>query len=228
LQDPTLIINFKNYAEVRGKKALELARKVDRLARELGLSENVIVAPPTPLLALVSLNVDSIRVIAQHVDDVDEGSTTGYITVEMLRSINIIGSLVNHSEHRLEYSSIVGIVKRLRSASMVSVVCASVVDEVRALSQLEPEYIAIEPPELIGTGNAVSRSRPDVIIRSRETLASNKYTRLLCGAGIVDATDIREALRLGSEGVLVASSIVRAKDWDTKLHEMMNALQSNE
>jgi triosephosphate isomerase len=223
LQEPILIINFKNYAEIQGERCLALARQVEEVARELCLEDSIAIAPPTPALALISSCVDKITVIAQHVDDANEGSTTGYVTAEMLKSFNIRGSLVNHSEHRLDLNTIKGILNRLKRLNMLSIVCANTPDEVKRLALLNPDYIAIEPPELIGTGNAVSKSKPEVIVKAVEALNSSS-SKIICGAGIVDASDVKAALRLGSKGILVASGVIKAKDWKAKVHELAEAL----
>jgi triosephosphate isomerase (TIM) len=49
--------------------------------------------------------------------------------------------------------------------------------------------------------------------------------KFLCGAGIVSGEDVRAAIRLGAEGVLVASSVVGAGDWDSKLLELCRSLK---
>ncbi len=225
MHEPILIINFKNYAEVQGDRCLALAKIVEDVAKELCLEDSIAIAPPIPALALIASKVDIIMVIAQHADDVNQGSTTGYVTTEMLRSFNISGSIVNHSEHRLSLNTIKSIVERLRNLNMLSIVCANTPDEVKEIASLNPDYIAIEPPELIGSGNAVSKSKPEVIVRAVDAANSIK---VICGAGIVDASDVSAALRLGAKGVLVASGIVKAKDWRVKVYELASALVQKE
>ena len=39
-------------------------------------------------------------------------------------------------------------------------------------------------------------------------------TKLLCGAGIVTAEDVERAIELGSHGILVASGIVKSRNWN--------------
>ena len=93
------------------------------------------------------------------------------------------------------------------------------------MSAFAPEYLAVEPPELIGSGIAVSQARPELL---RDTVASARgagYSgRLLCGAGIVSGEDVRTAVRLGMDGILVASSVVKSKDWRAKVRELAAAL----
>ncbi len=226
MQEPILIINFKNYMEASGKRCLALALEADKVAKELNMLESIAVAPPNPALALVAERID-IPVIAQHVDDKGEGSTTGYNTVNMLRSFNIRGSIVNHSEHRLSLKEIEGVVKALRTSDMVAVVCVREPSEMDAIAgfELEPDYIAIEPPELIGTGNAVSRSKPEVITGSVERASRlGLKSKIICGAGIVDGSDSKAAIRLGSKGVLVASGIVKADNWYERIKDIASSM----
>ncbi|MFN4336377.1 MAG: triose-phosphate isomerase [Candidatus Nitrosocaldus sp.] len=226
MQEPILIINFKNYMEVSGKRCLALALEAEKVAKELNMLESIAVAPPNPALALVAEHVD-IPVIAQHVDDKGEGSTTGYNVANMLRSFNIRGSIVNHSEHRLLLKEIEGIVKALRTSNMVAVVCVREPSEIDSIAgfELEPDYIAIEPPELIGTGNAVSKSKPEVITGSIErTNALGLKSKIICGAGIVDGNDSKAAIRLGSKGVLVASGIVKADNWYERIKDIASSM----
>jgi len=231
LQEPILIINFKNYMEVSGKRCLALALEAERVAKELNMLDSIAVAPPNPALALVAEHVRGIPVIAQHVDDKEEGSTTGYNVAKMLRSFNIRGSIVNHSEHRLLPKEIEGIVKALHESDMLAIVCVKEPDEIDAIAGLsvEPDYIAIEPPELIGTGNAVSKSKPEVITGSVERANSLglKRSKVICGAGIVDGRDASIAVRLGSRGVLVASGIVKAVNWYERIRDIALGMLSS-
>jgi len=48
--------------------------------------------------------------------------------------------------------------------------------------------------------------------------------KILCGAGIVSGEDVKKAVELGADGVLVASSIVKAQDWEAKIRELAGSL----
>ena len=47
---------------------------------------------------------------------------------------------------------------------------------------------------------------------------------MLCGAGIVSGNDVTRAKQLGSKGILVASGIVKAKNWEEIIEEFSRAL----
>jgi triosephosphate isomerase (TIM) len=223
---PILILNFKNYHEIGGQKGIELARLVQKVSESFGRRIQLVVAPPQPALSLVRQNVN-IPVYAQHLDYAEEGSTTGFFIPEMARSYGAQGSLLNHSEHRIDkIDTIQGLVNRLRSLQMVSVVCARTASEVSTLARYEPDYIAIEPPELIGTGRAVSRENPSIVTDSIDAAARiSQKARVICGAGITDATDVSSALKLGAVGILVASGIIKATSWIEKITELASGFE---
>lgn len=215
-----LIINFKNYEEVSGNRAIKLADSARQVAENLQLE--IVLAPPHPVLALIAKEI-RIPVICQHVDDEKIGPSTGFIIPEIAKSYGATGSLINHSEHRIEMSSISRLVERLRKLDMTSIVCAQEPQEVVEISNLEPDFIAIEPPELIGSGRAVSKENPAIITKSIEGAGSR--SSIICGAGISDKDDVSKAMDLGSQGILVASGVIKAASWEKKITELAAAMK---
>jgi triosephosphate isomerase (TIM) len=215
-----LIINFKNYEEVSADKAIKLAEAAREVAEKLRIE--IVVAPPQPVLALIA-NKIQIPVICQHVDNEKIGPSTGFIVPEIAQSYGAIGSLINHSEHRIEMGPIASLVERLRKLGMASIVCAQEPREVVEISTLRPDFIAIEPPELIGSGRAVSTENPAIITKSIE--AAGGRSRVICGAGITDKDDVAKAMELGAQGILVASGIVKANSWEKKLAELASGMK---
>jgi len=215
------IINCKNYEEVAGNRIVRLVETAERISAEHKVE--IAVAPPVHMAGLVA--GARIPILAQHVDDAKVGSTTGFTVPELLKRSGISGSLINHSEHRTDPKSIRNVVARLRGLKLISVLCVRDVSELRGYVGLNPDYIAIEPPELIGSGKAVSKERPDLIARAADiTRGAQNSTRLLCGAGIVSGRDVARAMELGSAGILVASGIVRARDWDRTISEFAESM----
>ena len=64
----------------------------------------IAVAPPQHLIGLVANS--SIPILAQHVDNSNVGSTTGFMIPELLKKSKVSGSLINHSEHRISSDEI--------------------------------------------------------------------------------------------------------------------------
>ena len=215
-----LIINFKNYEEVSADKAIKLAESARHVAEKLRIE--IVVAPPQPVLALIAKSVQ-IPVICQHVDTEKMGPSTGFVVPEMAKSYGAVGSLINHSEHRIDMSSIRSLVERMRKIGMASIVCAQEPHEVVEISTLHPDFIAIEPPELIGSGRAVSKENPAIITKSVQGAGSR--SSVICGAGITDKDDVAKAMELGSQGILVASGIVKADSWERKITELASGMK---
>jgi len=215
------IINCKNYEEIAGDKIIKFVKIVEKISKKYKIK--IAVAPPQHLMGLVSNS--SIPILAQHVDVSKVGSTTGFVVPELLKKSRISGSLINHSEHRISNKEIIHLIAKLRELKMTSVLCVKDVPEAKRYAKLNPDYIAIEPPELIGSGKAVSKEKPDLIIKAVNAVknAKNK-TKLLCGAGIVSGEDVSKASELGSQGILVASGIIKANNWTKMISEFAKAL----
>jgi triosephosphate isomerase len=207
---PVIIVNFKTYLESTGKRAVELAKKAEKVHRETSIYVGV--APQLADLSAVAQAVE-IPVFAQHIDPIKPGGYTGHVLAEAVKEAGAIGTLINHSEKRLKLSDIDEIVKLAREKGLMSVVCANNPSTSVAVSSLNPDLVAIEPPELIGTGIPVSKAQPEIVSGTVQLVREvNKKITILCGAGISHGEDVSAALKLGTQGVLVASGIVKAKD----------------
>ena len=207
---PIIIVNFKTYLESTGKRAVELAKKAEKVHCETGIYVGV--APQLADLSAVAQAVE-IPVFAQHIDPIKPGGYTGHVLAEAVKEAGAIGTLINHSEKRLKLSDIDEIVKLAREKGLMSVVCANNPSTSVAVSSLNPDLVAIEPPELIGTGIPVSKAQPEIVSGTVQLVREvNKKITILCGAGISHGEDVSAALKLGTEGVLAASGIVKAKD----------------
>ncbi len=222
IQYPLIIINFKTYSESTGANALLIARCAERVSKEYGAC--IAVAPqPADILRVAS--VVEIPVFAQHVDTEKPGPHTGYITPESVKEAGACGTLINHSEHRLRIDLIEESINRCRSLGILTCACANSSLVGKSLAAFEPDMIAVEPPELIGGGVSVSKAKPGIISESVSAIRSvSVAVRPLCGAGITDGEDVSASMKLGAEGVLVASGVVKAKDPGAVLVEFAKAL----
>ena len=215
---PLLIINFKNYPESSGAKALELSKIAEKVSKNLSIE--IILAPPTSFISEISHSVN-LNVISQHVDSNMVGSTTGYLIPEILLDSGATGSILNHSEHRIPLSVIRDSISRLNDCNMMSIVCAKDSKEASLLASYSPDFIAIEPPELIGSGIAVSTANPEIITESVTSISKiDPNISVICGAGIVTGEDVESALALGSKGILVSSGIIKSSNWMEKITEL--------
>jgi triosephosphate isomerase len=215
------VINCKNYEEISGDKIIKFIKIAEEVSKKYKIE--IAISPPQHLIGLVANS--SISILAQHIDDSKIGSTTGFIVPELLKKSKVKGSLINHSEHRISSKEIEKLVLKLKELKMISIVCVKNIAEVKKYVKLDPDFIAIEPPELIGSGKSVSKEKPELIVKAASIVNGSKNkTKLLCGAGIVSGEDVSKAIELGSKGILVASGIIKAKNWNKIISEFSKAL----
>jgi len=217
---PLILVNFKTYLESTGEKALELAEKAEKISRKTDVCIGL--APQYTDIAPLAKKV-SIPIFAQHIDPIKPGSFTGHILPEAVKKAGAVGTLINHSERRLKLAEIDAAIRRSRELGLVPVVCTNNANVSVSAATLKPDFIAIEPPELIGTGIPVSKAKPEIVTDTVKLVKKvNPEVTILCGAGITKADDVAAALKLGTKGVLVASGIVKAKDPHKVLLEFAN------
>jgi len=217
--EPIIILNFKTYAESTGENAVKLAKLSQRVATETGVL--VIVVPQVADIYRVSTEVN-IPVYAQHIDGVTFGGYTGHVLVESVAHAGATGTLINHSERRLELAEIDASIQAAQRVGLTTVVCTNNLATTAAAAALTPDFVAIEPPELIGSGIPVSKSNPDIVIGA---VKAAKGVRVLCGAGISKGDDVKAAIELGTEGVLLASGVIKAPDPEAALMGLVEFVQ---
>lgn len=219
---PFILVNLKCYKESIGAGAHRIARAARDVTDETGVTIGL--APLYPDIHPIEHHF-GLPVFAQHIDPIEPGAHTGRIPLISVKSSGAIGSLVNHSEYRLNIADIEKNVAALKAEQMISCVCSNNVATTAALAALGPDYVAIEPPELIGGTISVSEANPEIITGSVEVVKKiNPDVRLLTGAGIHSGKCVKTAVDLGTDGVLLASSVVKAEDPGKVLRDLVSLL----
>ncbi len=222
MPSPFILVNVKTFREGMGNRAHMIANAAQLVAHESGATIGI--APSYIDLHPICHHF-AIPVYAQHVDGYEPGAHTGHITADAIKMAGAAGSLVNHSERRLTLADIEASVRALQAQKLSAVVCSNNETTSAAAAALAPEYVAIEPPELIGSGVSVSKANPDIIRKSVAAVhAVNAKVRVLTGAGIQSGDCVRIAVDLGTDGVLLASSVVKAKDPADVLRDLVSKL----
>ncbi|HXX55544.1 MAG TPA: triose-phosphate isomerase [Methanoregula sp.] len=222
MSSPLILVNLKSYKEGMGNRAHLIANAAQIVAHETGTTIGI--APSYIDLHPLSHHF-AVPVYAQHVDGSEPGAHTGQITAEALKLAGATGSLVNHAERRLTLAEIESSVQALQSRELSAVVCTNNEKTSAAAAALGPAYVAIEPPELIGSGVSVSKANPEIIRRSVAAVRSvNSSVKVLTGAGIQSGECVRIAVDLGTDGVLLASSVVKSKEPGAVLRDLVSRL----
>ena len=211
-----LLINLKTYEQGTGQNALRLAEAAKKFMGS-DKYDVILAVQPTDIAAVSKI----VPTFAQHVDSAEYGSHTGHILPEAVKAAGATGTLINHSENPVPMEEIGKAITRAKQAGLTVVACAPDPQAVEAISKLGPDYVAVEPPELIGGTVSVSTAKPEVIEQSVKLVQSaNPNVKVLCGAGVNKKDDVTIALKLGTQGILVASAIVKSEDPEKAIQEL--------
>jgi triosephosphate isomerase len=210
-----LLINFKTYSQSTGENAIKLAKIVEKVKKKTG--KDIFIVPNLVDMKDVSKITE---VFSQHIDPVEPGAQTGHITYEMIGFCK--GVVINHSEDRMKIEDIEKSIAIAKKVGLKTVVCAHDDKFAAKVAEFKPDYVAVEPPELIGGDISISKAKPGIIKKS--VAAVGRKSKLLVGAGVKTREDVAKAVELGASGVFVASGIVKADDPEAVIREMIGPL----
>jgi len=206
---PIIVINLKTYKS--GKDDLKLAKTIEKA------SPNIIIGAQSTDISTIAKNVKN-PVYAQHVDFQEPGRNTGFILPEAVKAAGAKGVFLNHSEHRLNIDTIKKTEKRCKKINLKTAIFAKDLNQAQKIEKLKPNYLVIEPPELVGGKNSVTKAKPELITEIKKKLK----TKFLVGAGIKTGEDVRTAMKLGASGIAISSVITKAKNPEKKLRELLS------
>ena len=219
---PIIIVNLKTYEQGYGADGFELCK----IMEEISIEHNVNLAAAVSAIDLVDYSDNlKIPIFAQHVDGVNYGSNTGSILPEAVRYSGAVGTLVNHAECQMNWEDIEATIGRCRELGLLTVLCTADAKATEKGAHLNPDMVAVEPPELIGGDISVSTAKPEVISDSVSIVgAINSDIPVLCGAGVKNQEDVSKALSLGSKGILLASGVVKSSEPREVLLDLIKGL----
>lgn len=202
-----LFINFKTYPQATDRKAVELGLACQKAQKNIKI----------PLVLLVqAADIAQVKkavilpLWAQHIDPVEPGQATGFTTALAVRKDGAQGVMLNHSEHPLPFADLKKAVNLAKKQDLRTLICVKSIKQAKKAKGLEPDFIAFENPQLIGTGVSMANSQ-----KGQKQLA--EFIKLgidfpIVGAGISKRKDVKKSLELGTRGILVSSAVVKAKD----------------
>jgi triosephosphate isomerase len=217
-----IFVNFKTYPQGTGEEALKLAK----ICEEVSLNCKVEIIPVVQFVDLYRIAQEvKIPVWVQHLDFFPQGQHTGWENLESVIEAGAKGTLLNHAEHQIPPGTVNQVIKRVkereseRARDFQAMVCCHTLGQAERLAKLKPDFLAYEPPELIGGDLAVSEAKPMVIERIVKKLPE---AEIIVGAGIKTGKDVKRSLELGAKGILVSSAVVLAKDQKTVLEDLVS------
>ena len=219
MDGPLIVVNFKTYSTAMAQSADNLGQHMANVETNARM---VAVASAFDLSSVSSIS--GLEVWSQHLDPVGQGSHTGWLEPETAIARGASGTIINHAEHKVPLEHVKNLMEMLPDGFPICA-CAADVEEARALAELGPTFIAVEPPELIGGDISVTTADPAIV---SDTVAAvkevNPDVRVLCGAGVKNGQDVATAISLGAEGVLLASGVTKANDIPSVLADLVSLL----
>ncbi|MAP58977.1 MAG: triose-phosphate isomerase [Euryarchaeota archaeon] len=217
MDKPLIVVNFKTYESASGQSAEDLAASMEKFTNRTFRMIAVVSAFDLHSIASNSTNLE---VWSQHLDPVGKGSYTGWLEPESAIYRGAVGTIINHAEHKVSIKHVKELMEMLPSDFPICA-CAADVSEAIELAKLNPTFIAVEPPELIGGDISVTTADPSIVTDTVKAVKSvNSNVRVLCGAGVKNGSDVRKAIELGAEGVLLASGVTKAEDVNAVLDDL--------
>ena len=219
---PIIIVNLKAYEQGYGANGFDLCK----IMEEISIEHNVNLAAAVSAIDLVDFSDNlKIPIFAQHVDGVNYGSHTGSILPEAVRYSGAVGTLVNHAECQMSWDEIEKTINRCKDLGLSTVLCTADLKSSEKGAHLNPDMIAVEPPELIGGDISVSTAKPEIISDTVKMVKKiNSNISVLCGAGVKNQNDISKAISLGSQGILLASGVVKSSEPRKVLLDLIKGL----
>lgn len=213
MTEPIVLVNLKCYASGTGPGAIALAQACEERGARIAVQ--------TADIYRVCQHTDA-EVWAQHVDPIEFGSFTGATLPEAVKQAGAVGTIINHSEHQLPPHIVEAAIERCKEVGLRTMVCADSLEKAKVIADFEPDYIALELPELIGGDVSITSADPDLIKQAVEELGDN----VLVGAGVHSGEDLAKSLEFGAQGVLVASAVVKkTRDPRRALKELYSGLR---
>ncbi len=216
-----IFVNFKTYQQGTGEEALKLARICGEVEKETRIQ----IIPLVQTADIFRLNQEGLGCWAQHIDEVDFGPFTGKTLLRAVIEAGAKGTLLNHSENKLSLEKIEMILKKIHSLSdkFQTLVCCASIEEGQQIASFKPDFLAYEPPELIGGTISVSQAKTEII---SEFVKKIKEVPILVGAGIHQKEDVQRALNLGAKGVLVSSDVVLSTNPQKELLNLVGGFKN--
>ena len=217
MDKPLIVVNFKTYESASGQSAEDLAASMEKFTNR---NFRMIAVVSAFDLHSIASNSTNLEVWSQHLDPVGKGSYTGWLEPESAIYRGAVGTIINHAEHKVSIKHVKELMEMLPSDFPICA-CAADVSEAIELAKLNPTFIAVEPPELIGGDISVTTADPSIVTDTVKAVKSvNSNVRVLCGAGVKNGLDVRKAIELGAEGVLLASGVTKAEDVNAVLDDL--------
>ncbi len=208
-----IFLALKTYKESTGDAGIKILSCVKKVSGETKVP--IIVVAQAVDIYRIKKEL-GIEVWAQHVDPIDPGKHTGWISPYSVKQAGATGVIINHSEHKLDRDEVIETVKKAKEYGLKTMVIGQSPETVLDFDNLETDYVAYEEEDLIaGKASMIDKQEKaikDLVLKLRHPL--------IIGAGIQDKEDTRKTVTAGAVGVIMATYFITAENHEEKLKDL--------
>ena len=208
-----IFLALKTYKKTTGDAVIKILSSVKKIIKETGVP--IIACAQTTDIYRIRKELD-IEVWAQHMDPIDPGKNTGWISPYSVKNAGATGVLINHSEHKLKEEVIIETVKKARQYNLKIILIGQTVEMIKKFDSFDIDFLSFEKEDLIA-GLVSMIDQQEKAIKDLVKIVKHP---LIIGAGINDGEDTRKSKAAGAAGVLMATYFVTAPDPEQKLREL--------
>jgi len=200
-KEPFFEMGPKSY--LVGDEVLALAKYADAAAKKYDV--DIIFTTPVVDIRRIAQETERILVFAPHMDPIYPGRGIADTLPESLVAAGAVGVMLNHCEKPLTFTVLKETIRRANEVGLTTIVCADSIAEVEAIAHLNPDIIAAEPSELIGTGRT---STIEYITASTQAVKKvNPNILVLQAAGVSNGQDVYKMILNGASATGTSSGM---------------------
>lgn len=198
-----IFLSLKTYKQASGEKVIKLCRIVKKVQVKTGVKIMVGAQPFDIRRIKKEVNI---QVWAQHLDPIDPGRHFGWLSPYSAKKAGATGTMINHAEHTEPYKNIKAILEKCQQYKLKTLVGTDTINLAKKVVKLKPDYLAFENPKLIA-GNV---SFVDIDAQRIKKVIDFTPMPFFVGAGIKTKKHVQKTVKLGGQGVILASGVVLA------------------
>lgn len=208
-----IFLSLKTYPESTGDGVIKLLAPVKTVSQTTGVP----IIPCAQATDIYRIKQElGIEVWAQHVDPIDPGRHSGWISPYSVKAAGATGVVINHAEHPVSPDVIQQTISKARQYELKTLVLCETPGLALQVSTWNPDLVGYEKGELIA-GPIAMIDKEEANIRE---LTHQLPQPLIIGAGITSREHVRKTLAAGCKGIILASAFIKAPDPQAKLREL--------
>ena len=155
-----IFLALKTYKQTTGDEVIKILSPVKKVQEETGVS--IIACAQATDVYRIKKELD-IEVWAQHIDPIDPGKNTGWISPYSIRQAGATGVLINHSEHKIPEEAIIKTVEKAKQYGLKTMLIGHTVEMVEKFNSFDINFISYEKEDLIASTTSMIDQQEEAI-----------------------------------------------------------------